>query len=71
MSNDLKEMMPAFLTAVTQATQTIDWIASSRKFMEKFAPDTTNLFRKLGQNDACMDGVRTLFTTVIKMEARQ
>jgi hypothetical protein len=42
MSKALKEMTPALLTPVTQATQTTDWIASSRKFMEKFAPDTTN-----------------------------
>jgi hypothetical protein len=49
MSNALKEITPALLTAVTHATQTIDWIASNRKFMEKFAPDTTNYFASQGR----------------------
>jgi hypothetical protein len=71
MSNALNEMTPALLTTVTHATQTIDWIVRSRKFIEKCAPDTTNYFHSSVRNDASTDGVLTLFTTVIRMEARQ
>ena len=42
MSNSLKVMMPAFFTNKTQATQTVDWIVKSKKFIEKSRPETTN-----------------------------
>jgi hypothetical protein len=42
MSNALNEMIPSFFTVATQATHTRDWRHSNRKFIEKFAPETTN-----------------------------
>lgn len=41
-SNALNEMMPMRFTNTTHDTQTIDCMQSKRKFIEKFAPDTTN-----------------------------
>lgn len=48
-SNALNEMIPSFFTVATQATHTDDWMHSSRKFMEKPLPDTTNYGRRLVQ----------------------
>jgi hypothetical protein len=67
------EMMPILFTENTQSEHTPLWMQSSRKFIEKFAPDTTNYTHahqparsvphsKLG---------RTLFTTVMRIDAKQ
>jgi hypothetical protein len=41
MSNLRNEMIPSLFTVRTHKTQTEDWMHKSRKFMEKFRPETT------------------------------
>jgi len=40
-SKFLNDTRPSFFAKTTQLTQTVDWIHSKRKFIEKLTPDTT------------------------------
>lgn len=73
-SKGRNEITPAVFTAITHPTHTRDWIVRSRKFMEKLAPETTYCDVKrqsVSSMNALVRNGRTLFTTVMRMEARQ
>ena len=71
MSKSRNEIIPAFFTTITHATQTVDWIVRSKKFIEKSRPDTTNYKPISILPRIFAIWTHALLTTVMRMEAQQ
>ena len=72
-SKSRKEMRRIRFAAETQSTETVDCMQSRRKVILNDRPDTTNcatMIERPGERYNIV-GVRTLFTTVMRIEARQ
>ncbi len=70
------DIIRSVFTVETHKTQTVDWMAKSRKFMEKLRPETTycgavsaSLISVVAANKKTL--TLTLLTTVIRIDAKQ
>lgn len=65
------DIIRSFFTDKTHTTQTVDWMAKSRKFMEKLRPETTYCGAGSVLHRVAAALTLTLLTTVITIDAKQ